>query len=213
MFQSAPDAEAGRNTQTVTVKSYTNLFQSAPDAEAGRNLRNDTVTPLNSLFQSAPDAEAGRNDGRHARALDSPRFQSAPDAEAGRNAPTPQAAVGYLLVSIRSRRRGREKPECGPRPVPPVLFQSAPDAEAGRNPDGRLRPCESRSFNPLPTQRPGETPVPARPDRRDGVSIRSRRRGREKHGSTNMAAALLMFQSAPDAEAGRNGCSRRALRW
>jgi len=37
------------------------------------------------------------------------------------------------------------------------------------------------------------------------VSIRSRRRGREKHGAVVEIASDPLFQSAPDAEAGRNG--------
>jgi len=204
-FQSAPDAEAGRNVKGSTYENRPHLFQSAPDAEAGRNRSASASTARIWSFQSAPDAEAGRNKvGQLERKLRK-MFQSAPDAEAGRNAGIPAFGFAYNgfnplptqrpgetpseqpsnvvpLVSIRSRRRGREKPAyaaAGTGPLP-VSIRSRRRGREKRS-AARAPTAGARGFNPLPTQRPGET-----------VEDREQRH------------SILLFQSAPDAEAGRN---------
>jgi len=115
-----------------------------------------------------------------------------------------QCAPVEAKVSIRSRRRGREKRGEEEAPARDALFQSAPDAEAGRNYAARSAAIRLRSFNPLPTQRPGETRNLDQVRVVLAVSIRSRRRGREKLLIRRKPSTCIPFQSAPDAEAGRN---------
>jgi len=83
-------------------------------------------------------------------------------------------------------------------------FQSAPDAEAGRNRHRTGGPrtmpvsiCSRRRGREKPGDRGVGQAVGL-------VSIRSRRRGREKPFPFLSPAQAEEFQSAPDAEAGRN---------
>jgi len=211
-------------------------FQSAPDAEAGRNARPQAATETIGLFQSAPDAEAGRNSWTWPQVSSQCCFNPLPTQRPGETAGSIHSRLSRG-VSIRSRRRGREKLAELAQEDDDGEFQSAPDAQAGRNPKEIRCPPRPCRFNPLPTHRPGETTVSFRSKLRKAVSIRSRRRGREKPGAhvTGDAVALVSirsrrrgrekpstatirrptrsFQSAPDAEAGRNARFNAASAW
>jgi len=107
-FQSAPDAEAGRNTCSPAGSIGAAAFQSAPDAEAGRNAVHGSAGEQVVRFQSAPDAEAGRNLWLLLIGWLVVSFNPLPTQRPGETI-EPGLFRGCLFVSIRSRRRGREK--------------------------------------------------------------------------------------------------------
>ena len=61
LFQSSPDACAGRNHVIAAHPREDHTFQSSPDACAGRNEAKPTGLGSGVAFQSSPDACAGRN--------------------------------------------------------------------------------------------------------------------------------------------------------
>ena len=83
-------------------------------------------------------------------------------------------------------------------------FQSSPDACAGRNEGAMDSDRIDCGFNPRPTHAPGATMnfTPKDPDSK--VSILARRMRRAQHGPWFRWMLRTMFQSSPDACAGRN---------
>ena len=69
-----------RRAQLFFSKDVTGvpMFQSSPDACAGRNLSRVDVTHNYALFQSSPDACAGRNDAVQIKPLSLDRFNPRP---------------------------------------------------------------------------------------------------------------------------------------
>ena len=159
-------------------------------------------------------------------------FQSAPDPKAGREAGRGPGGRSASSVSIRSRPEGRERASADRRrpagsrfnPLPTRRpgesrvarivawvdqFQSAPDPKAGREARHSGRRNLIECFNPLPTRRPGERPPIGGCPVRLEVSIRSRPEGRERaRWRLATATGIVLFQSAPDPKAGREGPTR-----
>ena len=182
MFQSSPDACAGRNRAFSWRMRCYKMFQSSPDACAGRNAGRSTVR-LNDLNVSILARRMRRAQPRAAITTSgSIRFQSSPDACAGRNLdnrpisappasfnPRPTHAPGATRagelrgetqeVSILARRMRRAQPRSRRACSSGAAFQSSPDACAGRNRGrGCRRKCR-RCFNPRPTHAPGATNI------------------------------------------------------
>ena len=136
------------------------VFQSAPGAQAGRNTVEQVPGEVGEV--SIRSRRSGREERVRRRARDRCRrcFNPLPALRPGGTAGQ-LAAIVRERVSIRSRRSGREEhvaagsPRCGAN-----RFQSAPGAQAGRN-AGRSRPIrDCACFNPLPALRPGGTRPP-----------------------------------------------------
>ena len=83
-------------------------------------------------FQSAPGAEAGRNSSVGFPRIAVPRFNPLPALRPGGTL-LESGDLGGEVVSIRSRRSGREERQSSVTELSASVFQSAPGAEAGRN--------------------------------------------------------------------------------
>jgi len=250
-FQSAPDAEAGRNARPAIGQSTASSFNPLPTQRPGETRPGFETRGGSSCFNPLPTQRPGETRVGSRDQVCSSCFNPLPTQRPGETGlsawpafprsfnplptqrpgetrsqvglqrrtvgfnPLPTQRPGETTelaslagapdVSIRSRRRGREKldravavqvvqvfqsapdAEAGRNSMSdmtgarPMTFQSAPDAEAGRNVGASAHTRASSRFNPLPTQRPGETPPLRRLHLPRVVSIRSRRRGREKH--------------------------------
>ena len=111
-------------------------------------------------------------------------------------------------VSIRSPRRSEGRSAGRAVANFKLLFQSAPPAEARGDRDPPTATTPDSGFNPLPPPKRGEIGFGLGPAPPILVSIRSPRRSEGRSSSANRHGPLLMFQSAPPAEA-RGDLTRR----
>ena len=226
LFQSAPGAQAGRNSSPASERRLIQV--SIRSRRSGRKEHFSSSSLIAcQWFQSAPGAQAGRNSPRARRRGPTPGFNPLPALRPGGTIATLKSDLD-ALVSIRSRRSGREEQVPSRTRTGTSRFQSAPGAQAGRNRDlRRTARYRTGSFNPLPALRPGGT-APWKVASVH-VSIRSRHQaGRNscsvepaqpasscfnplpalRPGGTRVIAAAdvhrCQFQSAPGAQAGRN---------
>ena len=198
--------------------SYT--FQSAPLTKARGDLPTPTDPPSLPEFQSAPLTKA-RGDLSRQR-WDAPlvRFNPLPSQKQGETTDSklpPHASI----VSIRSPHKSKGRPEglgpCRQR----LLFQSAPLTKARGDPadtpsrgysicfnplpsqkQGETRPIYLdlhglRGFNPLPSQKQGETDRHGHIKLAGDVSIRSPHKSKGRPARASSCPAPTKFQSAP----------------
>ena len=233
LFQSAPDPKAGRNPEYLPHLEE-GLAVSIRSRPEGREERDGGVGMRGALtkvsIRSRPEGREELAGAEPGEADPDVSIRSRPegreeltilglvDLNVGvsiRSRPEgreEQRLVGRgrlgQLVSIRSRPEGREERSWVVTHKPVKQFQSAPDPKAGRN-SARSRPTWSRrSFNPLPTRRPGGTGRGRGDGHRPTVSIRSRPEGREERQPPVDDRPHRQFQSAPDPKAGRNSWPR-----
>ena len=197
VFQSAPLTKArGDSVGRSARGSGVHVFQSAPLTKARGDLPTNWFVRSESTFQSAPLTKARGDRQRLLVRIRHTSFNPLPSQKQGETDAL-AGLGGAWAVSIRSPHKSKGRPaslfvlrltkefQSAPltkargdlhdplSPPPPSAFQSAPltkargDNRIGGQPNNRLR------FNPLPSQKQGETSTFYRQSNGDRVSIRS----------------------------------------
>ncbi len=175
--------------------------RSGREKEAGRGgaYRIGRFNPLPAFGpgESRPDGDRGRV----------PRVSIRSRRSGREKDPLAACRLALSSVSIRSRRSGREKGCCRNCPVRHSRFQSAPGVRAGRKERKDVLHGSTQQFQSAPGVRAGRKSVHHEVVVGGvyGVSIRSRRSGREKGRTCASCDRPSLFQSAPGVRAGRKG--------
>ena len=101
------------------------------------------------------------------------------------------------VVSIRSPHKSKGRLEMGNGPRGRATFQSAPLTKARGDQKESTSMQHHRSFNPLPSQKQGETRTNQRTSTHCRVSIRSPHKSKGRRESLIHKSSILLFQSAP----------------
>ena len=100
-------------------------------------------------------------------------------------------------VSIRSPHKSKGRPYAHPSYLPHDRFQSAPLTKARGDPRNPSYLRSHFGFNPLPSQKQGETEELEKEDKTIVVSIRSPHKSKGRLGQSRKRRLYLLFQSAP----------------
>ena len=196
-FNPLPSQKQGETIAPTSLGKDHLSFNPLPSQKQGETQRMDLVGPEIRMFQSAPLTKA-RGDGRRCGyPLGKRGFQSAPLTKARGDDNTYQHWRAYIKVSIRSPHKSKGRRLCPIGHLSVALFQSAPLTKARGDFLLHTRSCEIASFNPLPSQKQGETNKPDLLTYLDKVSIRSPHKSKGRRGTASGTVAGGQFQSAP----------------
>ena len=119
-----------------------------------------------------------------------------PHKSKGRQHPTQQQQFGQS-VSIRSPHKSKGRLVFSPRLISNGQFQSAPLTKARGDPEQVKPKRPDMSFNPLPSQKQGETTRGSKSIIHQQVSIRSPHKSKGRQVDIILRGKLTSFQSAP----------------
>ena len=124
-------------------------------------------------------------------------FQSAPLTKARGDSAWCAGSAVSVLVSIRSPHKSKGRPNAAILAYRWLPFQSAPLTKARGDSAATPRRTRTGCFNPLPSQKQGETSTRRRPRRASCVSIRSPHKSKGRLASHPPLGTHKTFQSAP----------------
>ena len=211
-FQSAPLTKARGDVDDLTERAFKALFQSAPLTKArGDRWSTLAVSGLSKVSIRSPHKSKGRLLSGHFFCAPGVVSIRSPHKSKGRLREAGASAV-FRKVSIRSPHKSKGRP-CSPViSLHASAFQSAPLTKARGDSLPRAAPPSEPSFNPLPSQKQGETQPPIAHGHPCAVSIRSPHKSKGRRRATTECSTHLSFQSAPltKARGDRTGATGRS---
>ena len=201
----SPHKSKGRPPAKVGVKVGRPCFNPLPSQKQGETGILFVGRPLLIVSIRSPHKSKGRQEEFVQAHVEDDEFQSAPLTKARGDIGAAFSVDPARLVSIRSPHKSKGRPSSWATWFVPSMFQSAPltKARGDRRQHGLCGLL--LGFNPLPSQKQGETSAVAILWLSGHVSIRSPHKSKGRHPSAARAGATRLFQSAPLTKARGDG--------
>ena len=172
-------------------------FNPLPSQKQGETISPERVQRVGRVSIRSPHKSKGRQI-LPVRSVSSSVFQSAPLTKARGDITRVAPAFVWTLFQSAPLTKARGDPSASKTRVSNRAFQSAPLTKArGDRRDGEHRGVASQCFNPLPSQKQGETSLAARLVSKVEVSIRSPHKSKGRLGRSYRSICSGVFQSAP----------------